>query len=86
MVAAESMIKAPEEGMTGLAAGYMDAMHGLCIGCHEQKVKEEPATYEANFSTCTNCHRDTDGSRLRQMAPYTQKGTIASLVNQEERG
>ena len=31
MVAAGSRIQLPEEGMTGFAAGYMDAMHGLCI-------------------------------------------------------
>lgn len=86
MVAVESMIREPEEGMAGLAVGYMDAMHGLCIRCHEQKVKKEPATYGKHFSTCTNCHRDTDGSPLRQMAPYTPTRTIASLGNQEDHG
>jgi hypothetical protein len=79
MVATESRIKPPKEGMTGYAAGYMDAMHGLCIGCHEEKVKTEPATYAKEFSTCTHCHRDTDGSELRQVAPYVTKETIASL-------
>jgi hypothetical protein len=79
MVATESRIEPPKEGMTGYAAGYMDAMHGLCIGCHEERIKTEPATYGDEFSTCTSCHRDGDGSELRQMAPYTQKEeTIAS--------
>ncbi len=82
MVATESRIELGEEGMTGRAAGYMDAMHGLCIGCHKEKVETEPATYAEEFSTCTHCHRDTDGSELRQMAPYA-KETIASLGARE---
>jgi Ni/Fe-hydrogenase subunit HybB-like protein len=70
MVVAESRIQVPDEGMTGYAAGYMDAMHGLCIKCHEEQVEKEPATYAAEFATCTSCHRDEDGSRLRELAPY----------------
>ena len=27
------------------APGYMDAMHGLCITCHEQKAREEPGRF-----------------------------------------
>ena len=86
MVTADSMIKPPEEGMTGYATGYTDAMHGLCIGCHEEKVKTEPATYSTYFSQCANCHRDADGSRLRQMKPYAPKGAIASFTKQGESG
>ena len=38
------------------AAGYMDAMHGLCVTCHEemQVTLSEP---NENFARCTNCHR-----------------------------
>jgi hypothetical protein len=38
------------------ASGYMDAMHGLCITCHEemQLTLAEP---NENFARCTNCHR-----------------------------
>ncbi len=73
MVTEGSRIKLPEAGMTGLAAGYMDAMHGLCVKCHEQKVKEDAQKYGAAFAGCLNCHRDVDGSQLRQMAPYVVK-------------
>jgi Ni/Fe-hydrogenase subunit HybB-like protein len=40
----------------GIAAGYRDAMHGLCIGCHhrEDLRRGEPA---ARRSRCTFCHR-----------------------------
>jgi Ni/Fe-hydrogenase subunit HybB-like protein len=86
MVTADSMIKAPEKGMTGYATGYMDAMHGLCIACHEEKVKTEPAIYSTAFSECANCHRDIDGSRLRQMKPYAPKEVIAKFTKQEESG
>jgi Ni/Fe-hydrogenase subunit HybB-like protein len=87
MVATESRIQAPAEGMTGYATGYMDAMHGLCIKCHEEKVEKEPATYGAEFSRCTNCHRDADGSRLRQLAPYVIKEEIiAGIEEREESG
>jgi hypothetical protein len=84
MVVTESRIELGEDGMTGYATGYTDAMHGLCIACHEERVKTEPATYAEEFSTCTHCHRDTDGSELRQMAPYAQKEErIASLGKRE---
>ncbi len=70
MVAEGSTVRLPEGGMTGYAAGYMDAMHGLCIECHQHKVKEDPHKYGKGFSDCLNCHRDGDESRLRRMAPY----------------
>jgi len=86
MVVTDSRIQPPEGGMTGFATGYMGAMHGLCIKCHEEKVEKEPEIYGAEFSRCTNCHRDTDGSRLRQMAPYVTKETIAGIEQREESG
>ena len=86
MVAAGSRIQLPEEGMTGFAVGYMDAMHGLCIKCHEEKVEKEPATYGAEFARCTSCHRDTDDSELRQMAPHVVKEANAGVETREESG
>jgi hypothetical protein len=86
MVAAASRIQAPEKGMTGYATGYMDAMHGLCMECHEEKVEKEPVTYGAEFARCTSCHRDADGSRLRQMAPYVIKEAIAGVEAREGSG
>jgi hypothetical protein len=86
MVAAASRIQMPETGMTGFATGYMDAMHGLCIKCHEEKFEKEPATYGAEFARCTNCHRDTDGSGLRQMAPHVVKEASAGVETREESG
>ena len=70
--------------MTGFAAGYMDAMHGLCIKCHEEKVEKEPAVFDPEFARCTSCHRDANGSGLREMAPHVIKETIAGLDAREE--
>ncbi|MCP4725595.1 MAG: Ni/Fe-hydrogenase cytochrome b subunit [bacterium] len=38
------------------APGYKDAMHGLCIECHETK-KDEPGR-PPRFAECSTCHRD----------------------------
>jgi hypothetical protein len=70
MIIADSLIAPPDEGLQGFAAGYMDAMHGLCITCHEQTLAENPEQFDPAFAECANCHRDIDGSRFRQMKPY----------------
>ena len=44
-------VQAPES----VASGYMDAMHGLCIPCHEQKERERPGK-EGWLSGCVACH------------------------------
>jgi Ni/Fe-hydrogenase subunit HybB-like protein len=58
-------------GQHGLAAGYMDAMHGLCVECHRQRQEGRPQEYRADFANCSTCHRDVDGALLRRMGPYT---------------
>jgi len=70
MLLADSMIEPPQDDMTGCAAGYMNAMHGLCVSCHEYKAMSEPETYGAQFGDCVTCHRDVDDSDLRRMKPY----------------
>ena len=73
MIVADSMVAQPQSGLDGFAVGYMDAMHGLCIRCHEQELDQ---SRNASFAQCANCHRDIDGSRFRQMKPYlaSEKG------------
>jgi hypothetical protein len=70
MMVAGSLVASPDDGMTGSVGGYMEAMHGLCITCHERKVKEDPERYGPHFADCANCHRDIDGTRFYQMKPY----------------
>jgi len=76
MMAADSLVDPPDGGMQGFAAGYMDAMHGLCVACHEQKVKEDPEGYGFHFADCATCHRDIDGTRFHQMKPYVVNRSI----------
>lgn len=40
------------------APGYMDAMHGLCVSCHQQRQDQLAVPWEG-FSRCAACHRDT---------------------------
>ncbi len=65
-----SRVKTSEMRMTGMASGYMDAMHGLCVKCHEKKHEEEPARFDASFKSCRYCHRDLSKQELRRTAPY----------------
>ena len=66
MIAPGSIVSPPAGGIEGFAAGYMDAMHGICITCHEETVGKNPQQYDAAFSECGNCHRDVDMSTLQQ--------------------
>jgi hypothetical protein len=50
------------------AAGYMDAMHGLCITCHEEEEKKDPEAH-AGLSQCSACHQGTTEHELRRLAP-----------------
>ena len=53
-----------------MAAGYLDAMHGLCIDCHEERMTLEPARHPPEFARCRNCHRDASDETIRRLAPY----------------
>jgi Ni/Fe-hydrogenase subunit HybB-like protein len=80
-----SIINTREEEKDGMAVGYMDAMHGLCIACHKQKLREEPQRYRQGFAECATCHRDIDGTQLRRMGPYmTMDRDGSSLTNKSK--
>ncbi len=51
------------------APGYVDAMHGLCVNCHEKSAREAPEHYSPLLSRCDHCH-DPDRAEQRQpLAP-----------------
>jgi hypothetical protein len=52
MVVEESLIK-PKDGLRGLAPGYRDAMHGLCVGCHKSARARSSGSH---MSRCDTCH------------------------------
>ncbi len=70
MIAADCLVGPPQERFED-AAGYMSAMHEMCIVCHQQKVAESPQEYDPEFAECANCHRDVDGTRIYEMKPYS---------------
>lgn len=74
MTVAGSTIEPPREGIQGFAVGYMDAMHNLCIKCHEKNAKDNQEKYGANFAQCATCHRDIDAAHLQRIAPYVSEG------------
>jgi Ni/Fe-hydrogenase subunit HybB-like protein len=80
MIHTGSTIRPPQEGTEGEAAGYLQAMHGLCITCHKQKLAEEPQRYCRGFADCATCHRDIDGAELRRMSPYETGGNDFTAV------
>lgn len=70
MVVEGSIIPPAKGGLKGFAPGYMTAMHGLCIGCHEDLSNKEPEKYGKEFARCDVCHRDFEDTEHRRMAPY----------------
>lgn len=79
---AGALIQPPQDGIRGYAPGYMNAMHGLCITCHKQKVDREPDRFRRAFAECGTCHRGIDGAELRRMTPYATaaKGRSSAAV------
>ena len=51
----QPIIEVPNERWRD-APGYTDAMHGLCITCHQRKVAQSPQRYPAVLERCDNCH------------------------------
>lgn len=51
----------------GVAAGYVAAMHGLCVTCHARQEAEHPTGGEPYLQRCPACHRELsdDGRELR---------------------
>jgi Ni/Fe-hydrogenase subunit HybB-like protein len=60
----------PKEGKLWQAPGYRDAMHGSCIKCHEQRMKDQPDAYAAQFVRCDNCHNVDYDTELHSLSPY----------------
>lgn len=43
-----------------ITVSYVDAMHKMCINCHESKIKSDSSLAERkpNLAKCKNCHQD----------------------------
>jgi Ni/Fe-hydrogenase subunit HybB-like protein len=61
MIAQNSLVKIEGQVQLDKAPSYKDAMHGLCISCHKQKIQEEPQKYNDDFARCKICHNPDYG-------------------------
>jgi len=60
------------------AAGYVDAMHGLCQDCHRRRRLAEPDRWSATLDRCDTCHDPDRAGDLRQMMPDVRRRSVAS--------
>jgi Ni/Fe-hydrogenase subunit HybB-like protein len=65
-------IKAPEDRWND-AVGYMEAMHELCIRCHERKAVEDPERFPAVMQECRGCHDTDHPQRLDRLTPRVER-------------
>lgn len=52
----ESVVRARMPLQEGVAPGYVDAMHGLCVDCHRMREAAQGAE-QPYLSRCTTCHQ-----------------------------
>lgn len=76
MRAANSFVKVAKQDQTGMAPGYMKAMHALCIECHKEKQLEK-AELAPHLARCGACHQGMDSSTLTVMEPYPRQASPA---------
>jgi Ni/Fe-hydrogenase subunit HybB-like protein len=71
-IAAQSFIEAPPERW-GEAAGYTEAMHALCVKCHEREALTKPGQVPETLNRCTTCHNVDWREDIRQMIPRREQ-------------
>ncbi len=62
---------------TYVTVSYVDAMHKMCINCHESKIKSDSllAKQKPNLAKCKNCHKNVEEYK------YTKKMFQRRKVN-----
>jgi hypothetical protein len=61
-----SMVDPGSSMVLDWAPGYKDAMHNLCIKCHEKNENPE-------LSKCEACHREMEPEALKRLAPHAEE-------------
>ncbi len=51
----DTLVPVDPDRPSDLAVGYMDALHGLCVPCHERQGARQ--SRRPPLAGCTNCHR-----------------------------
>jgi len=67
-ISPRAFIEAPEAHW-GEAAGYMDAMHSLCVACHEREAMQAPEEHPEDLNRCMTCHDVDWREDIRQFLP-----------------
>lgn len=70
MVVQGSIVPTHAGRLVGVAPGYVDAMHNLCMGCHKDLARAKPELYSTEFGRCDVCHREFKDAAHQHMAPY----------------
>jgi hypothetical protein len=56
MVAAGTPLPPKNPPRLGSAPGYVPALHGLCVGCHQERAKD-PKLAKPHLGDCATCHK-----------------------------
>ncbi len=67
-----SVITISAETVENVAPGYKDAMHGLCVNCHEKKAVE---LNRPGMQECAACHKDLPDKMIKAINKLYQKKT-----------
>jgi hypothetical protein len=51
------------------AVSYTDAMHGLCVTCHQKTLEEDPAGHPEGLNECRACHDADRSEELQRLKP-----------------
>ena len=63
-----AFIEAPEPRW-GEASSYMDAMHSLCVECHEREAMKDPEEHPEDLNRCMTCHDVDWREDVKQLMP-----------------
>jgi Ni/Fe-hydrogenase subunit HybB-like protein len=69
MSVSNSFVASADHPLDQPAAGFMDAMHGLCRQCHMDAAARKPEL-SADFARCTACHQQRGPDYLRGLPGY----------------
>lgn len=72
-IATRAFVDQPEPRW-GKAVGYMDAMHALCVECHEREALKAPAQNPENLDRCMTCHNVNWRWEVQERLPRPDQG------------
>ncbi|MGM0669561.1 MAG: cytochrome c3 family protein, partial [Gemmatimonadota bacterium] len=72
-IASRAFVEQPDPRW-GKAVGYMDAMHTLCVECHEREAMTAPAETPENLNRCMTCHNVDWREGVRERMPRAGQG------------